>query len=93
MILGKKQILLKKGYYVVRVGDQAIMAGLDPRISTQAAALEAWEAVRKAAGGSERFFILWNPFDNYAWGEREECPQGTHFDPDTGTCVPDEETP
>ena len=82
----QKQII-KKGYYIVRANDLVIMDG--PFKDADVAEAR-WKEISHGAPGNSKFFILWNPFDNFAWGEFKPCDPGTHFDPDSGTCVPDD---
>lgn len=60
---GVSEMILKKGYYVAS-GDQIV----SERLETPEEAEAAWKDARRGAAGA-RFFIVWIPFDNYAWGE------------------------
>lgn len=61
-------MIIKKGYYIINSETLAVASGPDA-IATPEEALAEWREIRQSTPGNDKFFILWNPSDNFAWGE------------------------
>jgi hypothetical protein len=66
-------VIIKKGYYVVNAATLQLASGTTP-IATPEEAEARWEEISQATPGPSKFFIMWVPKDNYAWGEEFPPP-------------------